>query len=72
MADQQFVAIHHVTFLVEQFPTSPKKLLFFKKVSSLYILTIFASKHGSSALFIEICKRIFNYLLKFTKRFFSK
>ena len=35
MADQKLLGVHHVTLLIEQFSTKPKKPAFFKKVSSL-------------------------------------
>ena len=35
MDDQKLVAVHHVTYLVENFPTIPKHFVIFEKVRSL-------------------------------------
>ena len=58
MHDQQLIAIHHVTFYLNNVPTRPKKPAFLKKFISWYILTIFSTKHDSLKLSIEICKNV--------------
>ena len=59
MADQNLVAIHDVSFLVEQLSYLTKQTRnCWTKFVFWYILTTFRQKHGSFALSVNVFKNI--------------
>ena len=57
MADQKLVAMHDVSFLVEQLSNLTYQTCNFKtKLALLCILTTFPHKHGSFALSVDVFK----------------
>ena len=55
MADQKLVAIHHVSFLVEQLYYLTEQTLAIVRQS---LLTTLSHKHGSFALSVDALKKI--------------
>ena len=57
MADQHLVAIHHVSFLVEQLSYLTKKTCYTIVKQSLFFGT-FSHNHGSFVLSVDVFKKI--------------
>ena len=59
MADQNLVTTIIFHFYLTNFPLSLKILQLLDKISSIIRFEIFPQKHGSLALSIKICKKIY-------------